>query len=334
MNKLVEETIADGRWFPLRFKADQFHFAFIPPERHRETPFLVYLQPPPNEMRAITRSALSGMQPARAELHFILHLGFGGSTLLGKLLAQPGVAITLQEPPVLTDIVGPGLRSDARQRTQLLNETTQLLSRPISEGEALICKMTHVGNALAAPMAEFQSTSQVLCLQTPIEEMLLSLALRGLGGRISARQIFIAIHDAKMSVLRMNDRDLAEHTDLHLAALAWLSMQKMMLDAADRLGPQRVGSIVTDQLMQSTRETLGAVASHFRLDLDVDARLAAGLLERHAKTGEPFDVQRRAERIAEGLRAHSTEIEPVVKWARKIAEKAGIGWDLPHPLLT
>jgi hypothetical protein len=178
MDKLVEETVADGRWFPLRFTADQFHFAFIPAERHRETPFLVYLQPPPNEMRTIKRSALSEIQASRTDLHFILHLGFGGSTLLGKLLAQPGVAITLQEPPVLTDIVGPGLRSDARQRTQLLNETTRLLSRPITEGEALICKMTHVGNALAAPMAEFQSTSQVLCLQTPIEEMLLSLALR------------------------------------------------------------------------------------------------------------------------------------------------------------
>src|SRR5690242_12321172 len=180
MNKLVEETIADGRWFPLRFKADQFHFAFIPPERHRETPFLVYLQPPAKEMRAIQRSALNGMQPARADLHFILHLGFGGSTLLGKLLAQPGVAITLQEPPVVTDIVVHGSRKDAEQRTQLLNETTLLLSRPISDGEALICKMTHVGNALAVPMAELQPTSQILCLQTPMEEMLLSLVLRGL----------------------------------------------------------------------------------------------------------------------------------------------------------
>jgi hypothetical protein len=334
MDKLVEETVADGRWFPLRFKADQFHFAFIPPEKHRETAFLVYLQPPPTEMRAVTRSALAGMQPARTDLHFILHLGFGGSTLLGRLLAQPGVAIALQEPPVVTDIVVHGTRSDARRWTQLLNETTQLLSRPIINDEALICKMTHVGNALAAPMAEIQPSSQIVCLQTPLEEMLLSLALRGLGGRISARQIFIAIHDANMSIIRMSERDLAEHTDLHLGALAWLSMQKMMLDAADRLGSQRVRSIVTDQLLQDTRETLGAVAKHFRLDLDVGARLAGGLLERHAKTGEPFDPQRRGERIAEGLRTHSADIQPVVKWARKIAEKAGIAWDLPYPLVS
>jgi len=136
-----------------------------------------------------------------------------------------------------------------------------------------------------------------------------------------------------MSVTRMSDKHLAEHTDLHLAALAWLSMQKMMLDAASRLGPQRVGSIVTEQLMENTAETVGAVARHFRLNLDVDARIADGLLQRHSKTGEPFDPHRRAERVAEGLRTHRADIEPVVKWARKIADTAGIAWDLPHPLL-
>ena len=31
MDKLVEETVADGRWFPLRFNAVQSQFACIPP---------------------------------------------------------------------------------------------------------------------------------------------------------------------------------------------------------------------------------------------------------------------------------------------------------------
>ena len=333
MDKLVQETVADGRWFPLRFKADRFQFAFIPPERHRETAFLVYLQPPADEMRVIARSALSGAQLDRTDLHFILHLGFGGSTLLGKILAQPGVALALQEPPVLTDIVAHGVTNRAEKGDVLL-EATKLLSRPIAGREANLCKMTHVGNALASSMAAIQPSSQLLCLQTPMEEMLLSFVLRGLGGRISARQIFMAIRDANMSVIRMDDRDLAEHTDLHLGALAWLSMQKMMLDASARLGPERVGSIVTAQLMNNTRETVSAVARHFRLELDIEARLADGVLTRHSKTGEPFNPERRAEGVAEGLRVHRGEIEPVVKWARKLAEKAGIGWELPFPLLT
>lgn len=163
--------------------------------------------------------------------------------------------------------------------------------------------------------------------------MLSSLASRGIGGLISARKIFIDLHDASMNVVGPRDRDVAEHTDLQLAALAWLSMQKMMLDAAARFGPQRVGSIVTDHLMQQTRETLAAAARHFRLDFDIDARMADGLLERHSKTGEPFDARRRAEQVTERLRIHKSEIEPVVNWARNIAEGTGIAWELPYSLL-
>jgi hypothetical protein len=333
MDKMIEETVADARWFPLRFKAAQFQFALIPPERHRETPFLIYLEPPASEMRAIAPAALSGARPDQTDLHFILHLGFGGSTLLGRLLAQPGVAITLQEPPILTDIVSHGVTRSHREAVEVLNLAARLLSRPIAAGEATICKMTHVGNALAPSMAALHSTSQILCLQTPIEEMLLSLALRGMGGRISARKIFLSIHDSNMSVVRLTEKDLAEYTDLHLAALAWLSMQKMMLDAAACLGPQRVRSIVTADLMQKMRETLDAAAKHFRLDLDVDSRMTDTVLQRHSKTGEPFNVDRRAERIAKGLRIHSAEIDPVVKWARKVADRTGIALDVPHPLL-
>jgi len=128
MDKLVQETVADGRWFPLRFKADRFQFAFIPPERHRETAFLVYLQPPADQMRSIARSALSGAQLDRTDLHFILHLGFGGSTLLGKILAQPGVALALQEPPVLTDIVAYGVTTNRAEKGDVLLEATKLLS--------------------------------------------------------------------------------------------------------------------------------------------------------------------------------------------------------------
>jgi hypothetical protein len=163
--------------------------------------------------------------------------------------------------------------------------------------------------------------------------MLVSLALRGLEGRTSGRMIFWSIHDCGLSIARLSDRELAEYTDLHLAALAWLSMQKMMLDAAARLGRERVGSISTGQLMGDMRGTLAAVAAHFGLSLDVDARLAGGVMERHSKTGEPFSLERRAERIAEGMRVHGPEIDAVVKWARTVAQKTAIAWDLPYPLM-
>jgi len=338
----TEQIVGDGRWFPLRFnrETDEFQFAFIPPECHRETPFLIHVEPPASETRSIPRSATTAVDVEKAPLHFILHEGFGGSTLLGKLLGQPGVAIPLQEPPILTDIAAACASATASAQTmQLQHDATRLLARPISPGEAIICKSTHLGNGLASTMAAFQPTSQILCLQTPLEEMLMSLVLRGLPGRISARKIFISLRNSNMGISQLagmdalTDRHLAHDTDLELAALAWLSMQRMMVETASRLGPERVRSISTRQFMKDPGATLRVAARHLRLPLDVDRQLTGGLLDRHSKTGEPFNPERRAERFAEGLRFHRSEIAPVVKWARTIAERTGTAWELPYPLL-
>lgn len=150
---------------------------------------------------------------------------------------------------------------------------------------------------------------------------------------MAGRQLAIGIRNSRMFAFEMTDAELLDCTDFQLAALAWLSIQKMMVTTAQALGPSRVASTTTDQLMRDTAATVSAIASHFRLNLDVDQCLARGIFSRHAKSGEPFDAEDRAERLAESLEVHRREIEPVVGWARKVAEKSGIAWDLPYPLL-
>jgi hypothetical protein len=130
----------------------------------------------------------------------------------------------------------------------------------------------------------------------------------------------------------MTDKQLLDHTDFQMAALAWLSIQKIMAAAAEGVGLERAASLTSGQLMKDTAGSLSAIASHFALDLDIDACIEAGVLDRHAKGGEPFDSSRRAERIAEALDTHRGEIEPVVSWARSIAQKTKIPWELPHRL--
>ena len=327
------ETLADARWFPLRFdeQSEELHFAFIPADVHRQIAFLRDVRPP--KTRIIHRSALREAGDAAADLHVILHSGLGGSTLLARALAQPGVATALQEPPILTDVIAYGLTRPSSKIESLLGQVIRLFRRPFSAGEAVVCKMSNVGDGLGASIATIHSTSQILCLQTPLDEMLSSFASRGIEGRFAARKLFTSMRNARMHAIDLSDRELVEHTDLQLAALGWLSMQKIMVDAAALLGAERVGSILTGQLMDETRDVLGAVASHFRLNLDVEARMAEGIFDRHSKTGEPFNAQQRVERVAARLRTHGGEIEPVVEWTRKVAEATGIAWDLPHLLL-
>lgn len=334
MEKMAKEVVTDARWFPLRFdvQTEEFHFAFIEAEDHMQIAFLQEMRSQSRNTRVVARSEMHGFSIDAAPLHLILHSGLGGSTLLARALSQPGVITTLQEPPILTDIIAYGLKKSPAETQQLLSEVTQLLSRPLSPGEAVGCKVSAIGNGLGVDMAHDNAQSQILCLQSPLEEMLSSFAGRGLEGRMAARKLLIGLRNSHMLAFDLTDKELAAFTDLQLAALAWLSMQKMMIEAAAKLGAKRVASITTDQLLQKPGEVLSAIARHFRLKFDVEGRIESGVLGRHAKTGEPFDARRRAERLSERLRIHGTEIEPIAIWARKAADAAGIALELPFSL--
>lgn len=332
---IADETVSDHRWFPLRFdvKTDSYHFAFMPGEVHRRLKFLVDFKPTRSEMRIISRSAIAGRPIERHPLHLILHSGLGGSTLVARTLSQPKVAVALFEPPILTDIIAYGKRTSLAERDRLLLEAARLMARPHAPGEAVVCKLSGIGNGLAGVMASDHPDTRLLCLQNPLDKMLASLASRGAPGRMAARQLAIGLRNSQMFAYEMNDKQLLDFTDFQMGALAWLSLQKIMVAAANGLGSSGVASLTSDQLMTDTPASMSAIAAHFRLDLDIEACIATGVLNRHAKGGQPFDPAGRAERIEGALRVHGKEIETVVTWARQIAEKTRIPWDLPHPLI-
>jgi hypothetical protein len=136
-----------------------------------------------------------------------------------------------------------------------------------------------------------------------------------------------------MTLAQLDESEMRSRSDLELAALAWLSIQQMIGDAGGRFGPDRVASLSTDELLDDLAKSLGAISRHFGIALDVKARLASGVLSRHAKTGEPYDAQKRADTLAATLRLHGSEIGRVIEWAREVAAANEIAWDLPHPLL-
>lgn len=334
-DRLAQETIADARWFPLHFDAntENYEFVLIPADVHRGIAFLRDFKPRPSETRYLSRSAVAEAGTQSSPLHFILHSGLGGSTLVARVLAQRGSAVALQEPPILTDVILYGRTKSLAEVDGLLTEVARLLARPFSPGEAVVCKLSGIGNGVARTMAAHHEGSQLLCLQNPLDQLLSAFASRGVAGRMAGRQLAIGIRNSLMFAFQMSDAELVDCTDFQLAALGWLSIQKMMVTAAHALGRARVASITTEQLMRDTAATVSAIAAHCRLNFDVDQSLASGIFNRHAKSGEPFDADARAERLAKSLEVHRREIEPVVTWARKVAERSGIPWELPCPLL-
>ena len=331
----LNEVISDARWFPLKFDVDRehFQFVFIPDSILRDAPFIRTVELGKLKSRIISYSAISDAAIDSYKLNLILHSSQGGSTLLTKALGEPGVVTPLQEPPILTDVIAYGLRRSPSEIQALLGHVTRLASRPYPGDEAVVCKVSHIGNGLSIQMAETHPASKMLCLDTPLEEMLSSYAAYGAEGRRAARKLHIGIKNSHMLAVAFPEEKYPEFIDLQLAALSWLSMRKMMLEAAAKLGAGRVRAISSRHLFETPRETLAAVAGHFGVQLDVEQRLASGIFDRHAKTGEPFNARQRAERTVERLKVHRDEIEPVVEWTRKVAQSTGVDWDLPYPLL-
>jgi hypothetical protein len=331
----LEEILSDARWFPLEFDVndEEFKFVFIPSETLRESPFVRLIKSEELECRSVPHLAVADAQIQGCRLHLILHSSQGGSTLLTKALGQPGVITPLQEPPILTDVIAYGLRKSPAQTRALLGLVTRLLSRPFPGDQVVACKVSHIGNGLSIPMAAMHPDSKILCLDTPLEEMLSSYASHGAEGRRAARKLLIGIKNSRMLAVGLPEEKYPEYIDLQFAALSWLSMRKMMIEAASTLGAERVRSITSQQFIQAPRQTLSAVANLFGVEIDVEQRLASGIFDRHAKTGEPFSAHERAQRTAERLRIHGEEIEPVVDWTRKVADSIGVSWDLPYPLL-
>lgn len=331
MEELGAKIVADPRWFPMRFDIDREHYQFarVAQDVHRAITFLSDIRPVADEIRSVPRVDAAQVAVIQSPLHMILHSGLGGSTLLARALSQPGIVTTLKEPPILTDVITFGLRRrDAEDKRRLLGETVRLLSRPLAPGEGVVIKMSSIGNGLVSAIAQDRPQSQILCLQTPLELMLAALAARGDEGRRGGQRLFTGMRNARMIAAE----PAGDRSDLECAALAWLSIQKMMLDAATNFGADRIRSIESEKLIAEPRAGLAAVAAHFRLTLDVEARLASGIFGRHAKTGQPFDAQSRIQRLQATLSQHGGEIGAVVSWARKVADANGIAWDLPYPL--
>jgi hypothetical protein len=203
MDELIVTTVTDARWFPLRFDAreDAIQFAWVSAEMQRAVTFLSDLRPGLDQLRVLPRAEVAKVQVYEAPLHLILHSGLDGSTLLARALAQPGIVTTLKEPPILTDISAYGLRAPPIEAERIRRQVTRLLARAFCPGEAIVVKMSSIGNGLVAAMTAERPASRILCMHAPLATMLASLAAKGPEGRKAGRRLYFGLKNSLLGEL-------------------------------------------------------------------------------------------------------------------------------------
>ena len=196
-------------------------------------------------------------------------------------------------------------------------------------------KPSNLFNPLAPAALALRPRAHAVLLHAPLRTFLASVASKGLEGRLWVRDLWSKLLGLGAEPFGFQSEELFRHTDLQVAALAWLTQHRAFAELALRY-PDRVRTMSSATLLASPARALAGVAHHYGLALDEAAvhRIASGPnFTRHAKTGDAFDVQAREGLHRAAVEANADEIDKVEHWVLMVADTVRLPLDLPNPLL-
>lgn len=325
--------VQDPTWIPHAYDArrDTLVFAHLPRETQRE---IVFLDPRfmprggQSEPAPISELGADAVRGQAGPLHFIFHTGFCCSTLLARALDIPGVSMGIKEPSILASFAQ--YWSNSRRSAgalEALNVTLDLLSRPLTPGEAQIVKPSTVVNHIIPQLLHARPDAKAIVLFSSLDAFLRAIVRRGLDGRIFARELF-----HQFSPVIPLDADVTEEeplllADLQVAAQAWLMQAAFMDQLAKRFGTSRVRVLNGDTLLANPMGTLSAVGAFFNIGMtpEIARAVADGpVFQEHAKElGRPFNAEEQRAQFDRAGVMHREELMMTKDWARALAIRSG-----------
>jgi hypothetical protein len=265
--------------------------------------------------------------PARP-LHFILHTGHVGSTLLSRLLDTTGSVLSLREPlPLRTlaeahDVLGQpeSLVSEA-QFERVLDTFARLWSRGYTATRCVVLKATSAAARVAPRFLQLNTASRAVYLNLRAEPYLATL-LAGANSPVDLRG------HAVERMRRLRTRIGTPLAPLHtltpgeLTALSWLAESLTRREILDQW-PERVLAVDFDLLLGDLPRVMGQIVGH--LLLPADPGWLAGLgsnpaLARYSKSPDhDYSPALRAQVLDQARRDHLDEIRRGIDWLASLA---------------
>jgi hypothetical protein len=335
---LTTESTLAPEWLAHRYdeSTDQVRFVDYDRATRARVPFLIDQYLPPRPFRALDRAQARQAAPATAPVHFIFHSGFCCSTLLAACFDQPGLATAFSEPMILNDLVGWRKRGAAPAAVgALLDDSLSLLARPFAGDSAAVVKPSTLLNGLASAMLRLRPEARAILIHAPLRDFLVSIAKKGLDGRLWARELFLNMRrEGLTGSMGFDDEAFFGQTDLQIAACVWIGQQSLFAALASAY-PDRVRTIDSEAFLDRPEDTLRAAAEHFRLDFTEDrlSQAQSGPLKRNSKDQTSYSKEGREADYAVALEKYGDEVNKVEVWAREVAKAADIRLQLPVPLL-
>jgi hypothetical protein len=276
-------------------------------------------------------SAPLGDGPSR----YIFHISFCGSTLLARLLDQPGRSLTLREPNCLVDLADWKVAlkgSHDASFDAMVSRAAQSLNRRWEGGEAVTVKPSSWVNPILPDLTGLSSPLLPLFMIMGREEFLLAV-LRGGTERLSftarlAAHVAAVLPDGAGLVGQAIEADSDPiGKALHLSALGHQLQVRLFADLMDQHGWQSDRIIRLSEVQERPFETATRAAALLDLDLTTVQLQAAcqKWATEHAKGSSAFSADKRREEDADVVRHHRERIASACTWAEDTLGKAPLG---------
>jgi hypothetical protein len=324
-------------WLAHRFDPDHdvVHFVDVNRETRARVPFLTDENLGERSPHILGRRDAAESAQATAPIRYIFHSAYCCSTLLANAYDRPGLSFSLKEPVILNDIVGWRHRGAKPEQTgAALADAIALLARPFIPAESCVIKPSNVVNGLAPAMLGGNRDARALLLYVPLRAYLGSIANKGLWGRLWVRDLLAKQLTERFIDLGFTAQDHFLQTDLQVAAVGWLAQHSLFARLASAM-PDRVRTLDSEVLLARPTDALAALDSLFGIGDTSEGRRAivTKVFSRHAKSGDSFNASDRSADQATAQSLHGDEIEKVFVWAETVANRNGLSFALPAPLL-
>lgn len=277
-------------------------------------------------MASLSEALADAERPHPGPLRFLFHGSFCGSTLLARMLDQPGKALVLREPACLVDMANWKAALDDRNEQDerfapMLKLVLALLGRPWRGGEPVVVKPSNWANNLIPEMSGYAGSAAVF-VDMPLRDFLLALFR---GGRdrlayLSETAVHLATLDPRLQALvraAVGSTPEAFGQVARLGVLAHQLQRALFLQAVEtrpwgsgRLVSQEPGDPVA--ALRRTSDLLGLGLSEEEMTGN-----AAAHSGRDAKApGLSYAADERAEMNRQLEGHHGARIDAAIDWGR------------------
>jgi hypothetical protein len=277
------------------------------------------------------RSVLDAAQTIgeRKPLHFILHTGHVGSTLLSRLLDESGCVLSLREPLPLRTLADardtlelPESLLSRRDFDALEQALLTIWSRGYAATHSVVLKATSSACRIASPLLQRHDRARAVYLNLAAEPYLATLLagqnsgidLRGHGPvRIRQLRARIATPLPPLHALSLGE----------MAAMSWLAETWNQYDTVTRLGA-RIMTLDFDELLGDVAGGVGRVAAHFQLPQNsrwLSEIARSPVLTRYSKSPDfEYSPQVRRELLRQSRQNNAAQIAAGLRWLESLSK--------------